>query len=48
MTGTIITAITTLFIIVGAWTVDLVCYHTQQAGLDPTTAPTNLTVTWNQ
>ena len=48
MTSTIITAITTLFIVVGVWTVDLVRYHPQQGGLDPTTAPTNLTVTWNQ
>lgn len=34
MTSTITSAVTFLFIIVGVWTVDLVCYH-PQAGLDP-------------
>jgi hypothetical protein len=42
MTSTIITTITTLYIIVGSY-----C-HPQHGGQDPTTAPTNLTVTWNQ
>jgi hypothetical protein len=45
----IIFAITTVFIvIVVASTAGLVRYHRQQGGVDPTTAPSKLTVTWNQ
>ena len=35
MTSTMITVITTLYVIVDAWTVDLVCYHLQQGRSGP-------------
>jgi hypothetical protein len=42
MTSTITTAVTFLFIFVGFWAADLVCYH-PQAGLDPL-SPVSVTV----
>lgn len=35
MTSTMITVITTLYVIVDAWSVNLVCYHPQQGRSGP-------------
>lgn len=45
MTGTITSAVTFFFILVGVWIADLVCYQ-PPPGLDPLTAPVRLTTGW--
>jgi hypothetical protein len=43
MTSSITTGVTVFFIIVGVWAANLICYHPQTGGLDPT-SPVSLTV----
>jgi hypothetical protein len=45
MTSTITSAIATLFLIVGVWTVNLICYHPYADNFDPM-SPINVTVSW--
>lgn len=43
MASSITTSVTVLFIVVGVWAANLVCYHPATGGLDPT-SPVNLTI----
>jgi len=43
MTTTIASAVATLFLIVGVWAADLVCYHPDNSDL---TAPIKVTTSW--
>jgi hypothetical protein len=45
MTSTITTAVTVFFVVFGVYAANLVVYHPQQGGLNPTT-PVSLTVDW--
>lgn len=45
MTSTITTAVTVFFVAFGVYAANLVCYHSQQGGLNPTT-PVSLEVNW--
>ena len=45
MTSTITTAVTVFFVVFGVYAANLVCYHPQQDGFNPT-SPVNLTVEW--
>ena len=46
MGSTIAIGLTFFSIVIGAWTVDLVCYHPQaNDGVNPL-APVNMTVAW--
>jgi hypothetical protein len=45
MTSTITTAVTVFFVVFGAYAANLVVYHPQQGGLNPTT-PVSLTADW--
>jgi hypothetical protein len=43
MTSSITTGITAFLLIAGVWAANLVCYHPQTSGLDPT-SPVSLTM----
>jgi len=45
MTSTITNAVTVFFVVFGVYAANLVCYHPQQGGLNPTT-PVSIEADW--